>query len=257
LLFKIFKDAFTLFDRRWAQIAAAAIISVGLAYLLNTVLSKMVDFPSITIPNPEGEPVKISYLYFAEAGMFILANIWFKAFASFLVKAELVGLPTRFFSVAKGTTAVYPKVLVANIAIGIIVFFSILVALPMLAVGSFGILFFIPAIAFVVWFSLVTPVAVVDDISGTRNILLRSRFLVHGKFWTVLIAMSTALIPPFTVVGIETESMFYLPIEIFTNIATSIIGSLIVVSAYINLRIAKGEAVSGYFENQLQEPTGE
>lgn len=256
MLFKIFKDAFIFFDRRWVQIATAAILSVGLAYLLNTILSKAVSFPSISIPNPEGEPVKISYLYFAEAGIFILANIWFKAFASFLVKAELKGLPTGFLSIAKGTTSVFPKVLIVNIVAGIIVFFSIFIALPMFAMSAFGILFFIPAIAFVVWFSLVSPVAVIDNISEIRKVLIRSRLLVHGKFWTILIAISTALIPPLTVVGIQTESMFYLPIEIFTNIATAIIGSLITVSAYVNLRIAKGEEVGGYFQKQIEESTG-
>jgi len=257
LLFKIFKDAFIFFDRRWVPITAAAVLSVGLAYLLNTVLSKAVSFPSITVPNPEGEPIKISYLYFAEAGIFVLANIWFKAFASFLVKTELEGLTTRFLSIAKGTTSVYPKVLIANIAVGVVVFLSIFMALPVFAVSDFGVLFFIPAIAFVIWFSLVSPVVVIDNISGIRNILMRSRLLVHGKFWTTLIAMSTALIPPFTVVGIQTESIFYLPIEIFTNIATAIIGSLITVSAYINLRIAKGEEIGGYFGTQLEESTGD
>lgn len=109
----------------------------------------------------------------------------------------------------------------------------------------------------VIWFSLVSPVVVIDNISGIRNILMRSRLLVHGKFWTTLIAMSTALIPPLTVVGIQTESIFYLPIEIFTNIATAIIGSLITVPAYVNLRIAKGEEIGGYSGTQLEESTGD
>lgn len=257
MLFKIFKDSFSLFDRRWVTITCAAILSVGLAYLLNAVLSKSISFPSVTIPNPEGEPIKLSYRYFAEAGIFILANIWFKAFASFLVKAELENLPIKFLSIAKGTTSLYPKVLVANIAVGVIVFFSIFLALPMFAMSAFGILFFIPAIAFVVWFSLVSPVAVVDNISGVRNILMRSRVLVRGQFWTILVAMSTALIPPLAVVGTQTESIFYLPVEIFTNISTAIIGSLITVSAYVNLRIAKGEVVGGYFQKQLEESAGE
>lgn len=257
MLLRILLDAYKLFDRRWRLILAAVAISVGLSDVVGLVLSTKFHLPTIILPSLSGSPLKLNYSDLIQDGLSTLMNYWFMGFVAFLALAEIENRKIRFLNIAVSATTRYPKILAVNVVAQVIMFFSFLLLLPALAVPILGIIFMIPAILLIVWFSLITPVAVMDNFHRIRDILIRSRMLVHGYFWTILVAMLISLVPLFATLGFQTSTIYYWLLTTFIHLAIVILGALIIVSAYANLRIAKGEKLTAKLDKNTEEQAEE
>lgn len=240
MFFRIIIDAYKLFDRRWLMIIAAGILSVGVADIVSLVTMTKLHLPTAVVPGLDGKPLNISYNVLIDLLVFFLAGVWFDSFVSLLAKSDMEKLTVKFNEMVYKTTAIYPRVLTARFAAQVIMYVSLFLAYAVVFLNFVGILLTIPAFLFAVWFSIVSPVAVIEGPLGIRDTLIRSRALVHGYFFTVLLAMLIGIIPPVATADIQANSILFWPVLTFVHIATSIIVSVITVSTYLNLRAARG-----------------
>lgn len=237
MLIKILVDAYKFFDRQWSIMVVAAILSFGLASALNFIIKLNLALPSFSILMTGNKPLELSYNGILELIVFFMVNIWFEGFIALLAHTEIKKYKIEFAKIAFRVTKLYPRVLIVNVMAQIVVFSGLVLALSALSLGYFGVFFIIPAFLFMVWFSLVTPVAVIDDVTRASRILFRSRLLVHGYFWTVLAIIMMSIIPSVAVAGIQTSSPYFWPVTMFIRISSAIIGATMLAFSYINLSI--------------------
>lgn len=239
LIYKILGEAYHFFDRRWVMVLGAALASIGLAEAISLLVRFGVPMPPMRLTMPDGTPIGLNYYDFLEAALFFLASFWFEAFIALLAKSEIEHKDGSFLSNALRASLFYPRVFLANISAHIVIYVTFLAGLLALSIGVLGLIFLIPSILFAIWFSLVTPVVVIEDLYKVRMILTRSRFLVSGFFGTVLLARLLGFLPSVAAAGMSAETIYYWPIIVFINISSAIIVTIILVSAYKNLRSAK------------------
>ncbi|MEW5705428.1 MAG: hypothetical protein AB1743_01295 [Actinomycetota bacterium] len=256
LLFKILRDAYKLFDRCWPSVLAAAMLSIGLVNIITLIIRLTFPLSTILVLTTETGLLRLTYNDLIEIIAFFMVNVWFNGFLALVALSDHKNESINFIRTVTRSTVLYPKLLLVNVAAMIMIYLSLIAASPVLSLGMLGTLMVIPAIVFAVWFSLVSPVAAIDDIKGVGRILARSRLLVYGNFWTMLAVIAIAFIPPLMIAGIRTNTIFFWPIIIFVNIASSIIGSTLTASAYINLRLAKGEKIIDSEQKIADEPLG-
>lgn len=241
MLFRILRDAYNFFDKHWYVIVAAAILSVGMADALSLIVRTLIPLPSITINSTTDGAVRFGYNDIIEAIFLFIGSVWFRGFIATLVHTELQSLPRRIPSVLKRSLILYPRVLMVNIAALIVVYTGVALAVPALMLGSIGIVFVIPALIFFIWFSLVSPTIVIDELHGAIKVLTRSRMLVTGYFWQVLLVHAIVIMPVIAVAGIKEDTIYFWPILVFINIITAILEASLITFTYVNLRLAKGE----------------
>ncbi len=256
LLLRILLDAYKLFDRRWLIILAAAAISLGVAEVMGILLNTYAHLPTMSGTDLDGKPIVMSYGDIVSAAVSGMAIFWFFGFVSSLAKTEIDGQPIKFKDVALHATEHYPKIVMVNLVTVIITLFAVLLALPAPSLGFIGLIFLIPSLLFTVWFSLVTPVVVMDNFRRIRDILIRSRILVHGYFWTVFIAQAISAIPLLASAGIQTNNIYYEPLMFIIQSMTVMLAALILVSAYANLRAAKGEKLAVKVNENIKKQAG-
>ncbi|PIW23010.1 MAG: hypothetical protein COW32_01635 [Candidatus Aquicultor secundus] len=254
MFLRIIIDAYKLFDRRWLMIIAAGILSVGIADIISLVSAALLHLPTVAMMGPDGKPFSFNYSVFIDLLVFFVANVWLEGFVALIALSEIGGWTAKFFEMAYKTTSIYPRVLAANFVAQLIMYGSLVLAYAALSLNFIGFLFVIPAFLFAVWFSLVSPVVVVDRTRRIRDVLLRSRYLVHGYFFTVLLTMFIGLVPPLVTPDIQSGNLFFWPAMTFIHIATSIIVSLVTVATYLNLRAAKGASPSPVIEELTDAP---
>ncbi|MHB8840859.1 MAG: hypothetical protein ACYC56_03565 [Candidatus Aquicultor sp.] len=255
MFLRIIIDAYKLFDRRWLMIIAAGILSVGIADIISLVTATTLHLPTVTLVGPDRKPFDFNYSIFIDLVVFFIANVWLEVFVALLARSEIENWTAKFFEMAYKTTSMYPRVLVANFVVQLIMYGGLFLAYAALSVNFIGFLFIIPVFLFAVWFSLVSPVAVIDRTRRIRDILLRSRYLVHGYFFTVLLAMLIGLLPPVATSNIQSTGLFFWSAMTFVHIATAIIVALITVTTYLNLRAAKGAIPSPAVEELIDAPS--
>jgi hypothetical protein len=242
LLFKVLRGALRFFDTHWKLVVLAAVLSVGLAETISFVIRLAEVIPKAHIKIPGSAPVIFDFNNTIEAFLTFLATIWFQAFIATVAKYELLAMPITFRNVSLNATLLFPHVFLVNLASQFVIFIGIFTGLPAASMlGKAGIVFYIPAICFAVWFALVSPVVVIDEIRSIGRALVRSRLLVSGNFLVVLAALALSLIPVVGTVGINIDNMAFWPVLIFIYVATAIITTMLTISAYINIRLVKGE----------------
>lgn len=249
MLIKILVDAYKFFDRQWSVITATAILSFGLAGALNFIINLKIALPSLSIPITGNKPLELSYNDIFELVVFFLINIWFEGFIALLAHAEVMKEKTGFTKIAMRLIKLYPKALFANAMAQIVIFSGLFLAIPALSLGYLGVFLIIPAFLFMVWFSLVTPIAVIDDVTRVDRMLFRSRLLVHGYFLTILAVIMISIIPSLAIVEIQSNSPLFWPVTMFVRISSAIIGATMLAFSYINLRTIK--------ENYLTDSTSD
>ncbi|MBE0447627.1 MAG: hypothetical protein IBX64_05950 [Actinobacteria bacterium] len=250
MLFRVLRDTYNFFDRRWFVVVVAAVLSVGMAAILSLVVRIIISLPPITINsasstainNATGSTFKLSYNDIIEAILIFIGSVWFRGFIAALVHAELRSPLLKIADILKRSIVLYPQVFLVNT---VVVYIGVILALPAMLLGNIGVLFSLPALIFYIWFSLVSPVVVMDDMRGVIKVLTRSRMLVTGYFWQVLLVHAIAVAPVFAIVGIQDDTVYFWPVLIFINIVTAILGSLLITFTYINLRLVKGERLAG------------
>lgn len=236
------------------MIIAAGILSVGIADFISLVSATTLHLPTVTTMGPNRTPLSFNYSELIDLLVFFVANIWLEAFVAFIALADIGNWTTGFFGMAYKTTGIFPRVLAVNFVAQLIMYGGLFLAFAALSLNFIGFLFVIPALLFAVWFSLISPVVVIDRTRRIRDVLLRSRYLVHGYFFTVLLTMLIGLIPPLATSGIQGTSLLFWPAMTFIHIATAIIVALITVTTYLNLRAAKGAIPSPVIEGLIDAP---
>jgi len=243
LLFKVFKDSYNFFDRHWHTTMAAAILSVGLAVVVSLIIRKILPLPATDIITSAESTFKLGYNDLIEVALIFLASIWFRGFIAAHANAQLQPSQYKTGDVLRQSAAVYPRVLMVNIVVLVVIYTGLLIALPALSLGYIGVLFAIPALVFYIWFSMVTPSVVMEDIRGPLKVLIRSRMLVLGYFWHVLFIHMVTAVPALAINGIPDDTVYFWPIMVFINVTTAILYSLLITFTYVNLRLVKGETI--------------
>jgi hypothetical protein len=204
----ILAGAFGTYRRRFGLIAGAALVVFGISATVDV----LVDFVS----DETGNPMLLALL-FTTAGLAVFGTEFFAGLMDRLAGEKERGHPHE--SLGRILRALpYGRLIAADV---------------LLAVGTalFSLLLIVPGILFFTFYSLVGPVVVMED-RKVFSAFGRSRRLVRGHFWLVLLLVTLPIVLEENVVhGIVEafEGLGVVAVFVVNTLAGGIVGSVVAV----------------------------
>jgi hypothetical protein len=258
VLLGILIDSYRFFDRRWLQIIIAAILCAGITEAIVLSTGHFMTSPITVLKDVNNDPVPISYSDVVKTLLLAIFKVWFDGFLVILLKNEIEKTPIKTASMVLASLKIYPKILLYYFVSQLLIVPSLAAALLATVTDPTGLMSLVPlisALVLLVWFSLIIPVAILDNTTGILAALNRSRYLVSKYFLVVSLLILLGSLPSVAMLDVSLRSPYTQAVELFLSFASMIIGSLTIMFAYIHLKIAKGE-VAILEDNELSE-TGE
>jgi hypothetical protein len=245
VLFRIITDAYRYFDRRWLYIITAALISLGIVESIVFSIHHFYPDPIKILKNADGDKLRIEYADIIEPFLLLLVKIWFDGFISLLFKSESEGVPIDKKRAILKSLSLYPRLFLIYMVAQLLIVpsvFALVIILPNDPTGLFAVAPLLSIIVLYVWFSLIIPVIVIEDITKTISVLKRSRYLVDKFFFVVALLLLISSTPSLGMVDVTSNSATARLIAILLYLASMVMESLTTLFAYVHLRIIKGEA---------------
>ncbi|MBI4733508.1 MAG: hypothetical protein HY779_01585 [Rubrobacteridae bacterium] len=246
MLLKIVTDAYRFFDRRWLYIITAALISLGIAESIVMSVYYLFPDPLKVLKNADDAKLSIGYADIIEPFLLLLVKIWFDGFVALLFKYEVEDTAIQIKKALSKSFAVYPKLTLIYFVAQLLIVPSVFALVIILSSDPTGLLSVAPLISIIVlyvWFSLVIPVAVIDDLTKIIPALKRSRYLVDKYFMIVAVLLLVSSVPSLGMFDVSSTNAYAKLIAILLYFASMVMESLVTLFAYIHLRTVKGEAL--------------
>ena len=188
--------------------------------------------------------ISIGYDDLTESILLLLVKIWFDGFIAYILKFEIKGLDVSFKQAFSKSITIFPRLFVITLFAQLLMLPSILTAMLIGSTDPTGILpilSIVSAIVLFVWFSLIIPVAVIDETIKVIQALRRSRFLVHRYFFIILALVIISSLPSLALVDVTDNNKAVHSVVILLYLSTMIMSSLTILFAYMHLKVVKGE----------------
>jgi hypothetical protein len=245
VLIRIITDAYRYFDRRWLYIITAALISLGIAESMVFAIHHFYPDPIKVLKNVDGNTLRIEYADIVEPILLLLVKVWFDGFISLLFKSNAEGTPINKKQTILRSLSLYPRLFLIYMIAQLLILpsvFALVIILPSDPTGLLAVAPLISIIVLYVWFSLIIPVAVIENITKTLPALKRSRFLVDKFFFVVALLLLMSSTPSLGMIDVTSNSASAKLIAIMLYFASMVMESLTTLFAFVHLRIIKMEA---------------
>lgn len=205
----VLRAAFGTYRRRFGVIVSAALVVFG--------LSAMVDVLTDVLADEFGDNPGLVAVLLTVAGLAVFGTEFFAGLMDRVAGQEEHGHPRQPLARILRTLP-YGRLIVADVLLALLTI-------------MFSIALFVPGIIFFTFHSLVGPVVVMED-RKVRSAFRRSRQLVRGHFWLVLLLVALPILFEENVVhGIVEafEGLGVLAVFVVNTLAGAAVGSIVAV----------------------------
>ncbi len=227
-------DSWTFFKKYWPKLLVSAVVTYG-AFRAITIF--MIPETFFSTKNDDIVPLLLDWMIERIGPATLIPTIGASILGGIIMQVAIKdakGESITFLDAIKKLLPKLPIILIVGL-------------LSEVLAGMGLILLVVPGIIISIWFCFVVPIVVAEEIKGVINIFRRSKYLIKGYFWQVILLLLFSLIVGF-VLTVVSDSINMIPgVKILESgvasqirsyiesIAMALVSSLFVTFAYLKL----------------------